>query len=383
LVTGPFAPFILFIFTFGYRLSKDEASLMNLFFRYIFWRITLTTLSVTFIFLLVFSTLFFLAELRSLENNYQFLNVLLYLLMQAPVNFIEVFPICTFIGSLLGLGNLSINNEITALQVAGVSTRKLLQWTSLTGAFLVFIVTVIGTSFAPQVHLLSKEYRSELVMDLSSSIGEQLWLKDNQNIFRFSKLDQGINIDQATVFNFDSDGVLKSVTELDELRPENDLWAYESSTATFFNNEVINAAYDTNGSVAYLSITKILDSIYVREDLLALPVLYEYMNFFSDNAMNDKRYAYAFWYRIGFFFSVFIMVIAALPFILGSMRIINTGTRLVFGLTSGVSYFIFIKLLLNYGQLYNIDPFAMMMSPHIFLGIAVYCYLFRSTSLSS
>jgi lipopolysaccharide export system permease protein len=303
--------------------------------------------------------------------------------MQAPVNFIEVFPICAFIGSLLGLGNLAINNEIIALQAAGVSTRKLFQWTALTGVFLVFVVAIIGTSFAPQMHLFSKDYRSELTLDLLNSNGERLWLKDNDSIFRFSKVDQGVNIDQATVFNLNDEGELRSVTELNVLSPENNLWIYESSIATLFNDEAIDIESKTNGSVTYLSITKMLDSIYIREDLLALPLLYEYMNFFSENGMNDKRYAYAFWYRIGFFFSVLIMVISALPFILGSMRTVTTGARLVFGLTLGVSYFILIKLLFNFGQLYNIDPFVMMMSPHIFLGAVVYFYLVRPKSFSS
>ena len=355
---------------------------MSLFFRYIFSRIVISTITSTTVFLIILSTLSFLAELRDIENNYQFLNAGIYILLKLPANFVEVFPICAFIGSLLGLGNLAINNELIALETIGIGTKSIFRYAAISGLFLVLLVVLVGSSFAPRFDLYSRQYKSDLILDVSSVSGRQLWIKDNENFFRFSKADDQINIDQATIITSDNLD-LQSVTRLTTLFPVDDLWSFGMRSTTIFNEDRVRNQIDINGSTEYLSITRILDSIYVREDLLALPVLYEYMNFFEESGMNDSRYAYAFWYRLGFFFSVLVMVIGALPFVMGSMRFINTGTRLTLGLTLGIGYFIFIRLLASFGQLYNLEPFIMMMSPHILLLLMLYYYFARSFEFRS
>ena len=98
---------------------------MNLLERYL-WKNILFSVLVTWLSLsLLFGLFDFLAELGETKagTRYGVLQALLYVVYTLPRTLYVNFPYAVLIGSLMGLGNLAANSEITAMRAAGYSMK--------------------------------------------------------------------------------------------------------------------------------------------------------------------------------------------------------------------------------------------------------------------
>ena len=331
----------------------------------------------------IFSALSLFSELRDLSGNYDLIDALIFVLLKVPSYFVEIFPICIFIGSLLALGNLSINNEIIAMQSNRYSLKNIFRSCLLVGLIFIMIISLIGFNFAPRLDVFARDYRANALTNISNSEAGAIWFSNAESIYRFIPSLDGNTIDRAMIFDRPDNYDETSLRFYNQLAPIEENWNFQSSSEIIYRSDQSLLSEYSNGNVSFPGISSIVESLYIREDLLEIGELYEYMDIYSQNGMNASRYAYAFWYKLGFFFSSMVMVVSALPFALGSMRTITMGARLTLGLSLGLSYFILNRLLLNFGQLFNQEPFLMMFMPHIIVLILIYLYLRQFFDLTS
>ena len=64
-------------------------------------------------------------ELREKYVGYGFWQAVVYVLLTLPRRIYELIPYVAFLGTLVGLGQLAGQNELTVLRAAGVSVRRL------------------------------------------------------------------------------------------------------------------------------------------------------------------------------------------------------------------------------------------------------------------
>jgi LPS export ABC transporter permease LptF/LPS export ABC transporter permease LptG len=94
--------------------------------RYIFWELlppTLMSLAL-YVFLLLMNVLFALAR-EAIQNDLSLLVVLKLLYFQLPQLLVITLPMSVLMGSLIGIGRLSADSEIIAIQAAGVPLRRM------------------------------------------------------------------------------------------------------------------------------------------------------------------------------------------------------------------------------------------------------------------
>jgi len=106
---------------------------------------------------LVFS---FIAELEELKNDYQVTEAIMFVVTTLPRRIYDYLPLAAFIGSLIGLGALANNSELTIIRAAGVSTRRIV-WSAMKPAIAIVIVgLLLGEYVAPYTEKIAQRQRA-------------------------------------------------------------------------------------------------------------------------------------------------------------------------------------------------------------------------------
>src|SRR6266446_9770612 len=118
--------------------------------RYFARQIYAAVLFVLFGFLALFAFLNLVQELGNLGNgNYHLREIFLYVLLSAPSNAYELFPIVVLIGTLYVLAHLASNSEFTVMRGAGLSPARAALSLLKIGMAFVILTFVIGEWIAP------------------------------------------------------------------------------------------------------------------------------------------------------------------------------------------------------------------------------------------
>ena len=148
------------------RLSSQSCSIngsniMSLLARYIGRTVFLNTLLVLLV-LVALSALFsFIRELDDVgKGDYSVKTALIYILLRMPGISYELFPSAVLLGSLLGLGAMASNSELTAMRSAGISIVQMAGAVSLIGLVLMGLVALLGEYVMPPSETQAQELRT-------------------------------------------------------------------------------------------------------------------------------------------------------------------------------------------------------------------------------
>ncbi|MBT3992852.1 MAG: LptF/LptG family permease, partial [Gammaproteobacteria bacterium] len=116
--------------------------------RYIFKSIFQTTLIVLFVFIAFSGFIDFVSQTDDIgTGNYGVTEAIQYTILKLPSSIFKLLSIIVLIGSLLGLGNLSKNNELLILLSSGIKMRRLGFSVLISGFILCFLSTLVGEYF--------------------------------------------------------------------------------------------------------------------------------------------------------------------------------------------------------------------------------------------
>ena len=147
------------------------------------------TLVVLFIFAALSGFVDFISQSDDIGiGEYDVYKALQYTLLKLPSSVFQLIPIIVLIGSLIGLGNLSKNNEITVLLSSGFSFFRLSVSTLFSGLILCFLTISFGEYLAPPMERLADQTRTKSKYNLES-IGESkgFWVKEENKIIKKNK----------------------------------------------------------------------------------------------------------------------------------------------------------------------------------------------------
>lgn len=101
--------------------------------------------------------------------------------------------------------------------------------------------------------------------------------------------------------------------------------------------------------------------------------LYAYLVFLDENKLDSSAATLTFWQKIAAPFTVLVMCVLGVPFVLGSQRQNNTGSRIMLGILLGLTYVVAERLMIQLGSRIDINPFINAISPGLlFLAMAIY-----------
>lgn len=354
---------------------------MNYLFPYIFERYLARQIYAAFgfiLFALVALFLFFdiLSELGSVKGQYTLPLALLHVLLKAPSRISEIIPIAALIGSIYVFAMLASQSEFTILRIAGLDTRRGLKTLAKISLPLVVLTLVMSEWLGPYTENLSEQIRMKaLGSSYSSQFKTGVWVKDRLRdedgsgpirpgvrYVNVGKIEQDNEIKNIRMYEFDDAYRLLSIRSAVSGRfDQTGTWILDDVTETRFKeakqadplNPVYSAQTFTHPIISLDSevTPQILSVLLVSPEKMSIFSLGRFISHLRDNKQDVQRHSIAFWKKVIYPFTIFVMLALALPFAYLKVRAGSVGIKVFGGIMLGMSFQLFNSLFSNVGLL--------------------------------
>ena len=354
---------------------------MKYLFPYIFERYLAKQIYTAFgfiLFALVALFLFFdiLSELGSVKGQYTLPLALLHVLLKAPSRISEIIPIAGLIGSIYVFAMLASQSEFTILRIAGLDMRKGLTTVAKISLPLVIITLMVSEWLGPYTENLSDQVRMKaLGSSYSSQFKTGVWVKDRLRgedgggsiqpgvrYVNIGKLEQNNEIKNIRMYEFDDTYRLISIRSAVSGRfDQTGTWMLDNVSETRFKEsksaDPLNPVYSAQTFVhPIISLNsevtpQILSVLLVSPEKMSIFSLGRFIAHLIDNKQDVQRHSIAFWKKVIYPFTIFVMLTLALPFAYLKVRAGSVGIKVFGGIMLGMSFQLFNSLFSNVGLL--------------------------------
>lgn len=362
---------------------------MNLLERYL-WKNILVSILVTWLALSMLFALFdFLSELGDTQSGtrYGSLQALLYVFYKIPRTLYTNFPYAVLIGSLMGLGNLAANSEITAMRAAGLSIHNIVFTTLKLGLLLALGAFALGEWLVPNSEAYAQNFKVRMLQKQVAISSEGTWLKNGNQLLHIDKIWSEKKMDGITVYEIDpqrggisrilrADSAIKSATNEGDNTKTNVETTLASATKNKQSSWIVQQVEEQRFTDNGVTVTRhamldepelfpdnILNIASVRPEQLAAHELAEFIRHQNDNALNSERFELEFWKHFTTPLSTLVMLILAAPLVFGFQRNAGAGQRIFVGILIGITYLLLDRIISRTGLVYGLSPMISALLP--------------------
>ncbi|QUN27698.1 LPS export ABC transporter permease LptG [Cupriavidus sp. KK10] len=335
-----------------------------------------------------------LNELESVTNQYTSLIALFHVLLQAPTRVYEVLPIAVLISAIYVFSQLASQSEYTIFRVAGLNTRQALFSLFKLAVPLAIVTFIFGEFIGPRAEQYAQKIKLEAIgATVSAGFRSGVWVKDRDKdaatgggeITRFVNV-AGLRPDQTitgiTMYEFDPQYRLRVIRVAEEGRYQGgQLWELQGVNETRFI-ELAPAAQGAKPArdalapdfraeqIKFPRVTmhseltpQILSVLLVTPERMSTLDLFRYIRHLRDNKQDTQRYEIAFWKKVIYPLTLFVMVALALPFAYLHARAGAVGVKVFGGIMLGLSFHLSNTLFSHVGLLHTWPPIISALVP--------------------
>jgi len=327
----------------------------------------------------VFSFLDFVEELEETgQGHYGALQALAYVLQTSPARAIELVPVSALLGCLLGLGMLERTSELVAMRALGISARRIQAAIFKAALILLVLVAVMGEWIAPQLAQHAWRQRALAIAGdvmRGTEQGDSFWYRDRQRFININDMRYGRVPLDIDIFELEQDGSL--ATHIHAASAERlgqgrwrllDVRRSRIGAGGWPREHLPALEWEGFLSPREGAVTEL------ETESLAPSALYRYARDLAARGQNAERYELALWRKLSVPLATLAMVLLAVPLVLGRLRLINVGQRLMIGAGVGVAFYLGDQIVQQLGLLAEAEPRLVAVAPAAFmlaLGLAL------------
>jgi lipopolysaccharide export system permease protein len=351
---------------------------VNVLDRYIARNFLLGMIPVFLLLLILFS---FMALAEELENVGKGLftqfDAFLVVLYTAPRRMVDLMPVTTLLGGLMGLGVMANHQELIAAQVAGLSQPRLARPILLLTVVLALGVVLLQSFLIPQTERAANALRARTMVETHLETGEELefWTRSGNNYVRVNNVLLGRLPSGVEIYSTDSRGRFQRLIEANNafITGEEE-WLLRDVMLTTIDGMVVHEEHRDEMRWPGLLTSRQASILVLPLEALAPLDLSRLIAFQKENGLDTHRYRVVWWQQFSTTLAVIGMGLMALPLLLGSIRAISAGQRIVMGGLVGVGFYLLQQLAGHVTGLFNLHPPTIIMAPTVLL-LAVAIYL--------
>lgn len=291
------------------------------------------------------------------QGAFGILQLFIYNILRMPAAVYTLMPIIAMLGTLMGLGALAGQGEITAMRAAGVSMVRIGVSTLFSGVLLGVLCLITGDWLAPWGIQAAENYRTEQRYGIQdSAVGQPVWLREGEHFFHIERLLSEDHIAGVEIYTLGADRKLVSAMRVDEGNYVNGQWQFKGVHTTELGEDSAKAS-EKPSMVWTGSLSPDLLHLFVLEaDTLSAPGLSRLIAYLKKNGLDAAEYQLQLWRKLIAPLTVMAMMLFAVPFVLGPLRNTGAGQRLLVGVLLGVGFFVINEVSASLGQLYAWSP---------------------------
>ncbi|MFM2319253.1 MAG: LPS export ABC transporter permease LptG [Thiothrix sp.] len=332
---------------------------MKLLTRYL-WKNLLLNIFMTWLSLsLLFGLFDFLAELGDTKvgTRYGVLQALLYVVYSLPRTLYENFPYAALIGSLMGLGNLAANSEITAMRAAGFSIRQIVLTTLNLGLVLSLWVFVLGEWVVPRSEAYAESFKIRSLQQELSISDEGVWLKNAKQLIHIDKVWSKVKVEGLAIYEIDEQlGGISRILKAASAEKQGNDWLLKQVVDQYLSKTRVERVQYEQLKLPNVLPANILNLATVTPEQLAARELAQFIQHQRDNALNTDRFELEYWKHFTTPLSTLVMLVLAAPLVFGFQRNAGAGQRIFIGILIGISYLLLDRIIGRTGLVYGLPP---------------------------
>lgn len=300
----------------------------------------------------------FVAELGSTgKGDYGVKELAIYTVLNLPSGLRILLPIIAMLGTLMGLGNLAGQGEITAIRAAGVSNHRIGLAALFAGVVLGALGWWIGEYVAPEGRQSAERYKSQARYGVDSGQAlKPVWLRDGNQIVNVRQLIAEDHIGAAMIYTLADDLRLKAMTSVEDGRYVDGHWVFTGVQRTEFGSQDARVShydrYDWDGGLQ----PEVLKLFVLEARALSTSGLLELIAYLDANQLDASEQRLMLWRKLVAPVTIMAMMFFAVPFVFGSLRNSGAGLRLMIGVLLGVAFYVTNEVTANFGLLYGWPP---------------------------
>ena len=328
----------------------------------------------------IYSFISFVSDIDQIgKGDYGIVQLLMYTLLQMPVGLQTLLPIIALLGTLLGLGMLAGQSELTAMRAAGYSNLRIGRAALIAGLLLGLFGLLLGDWVAPLGQRTAEQLRT--TARYGSDSGQALkpvWLRDGAHIFYIRRLVAEDHIADLEIYTLTDDLKLRSVAAVDDARYADGHWQFSGVRRTLFEQraaktETLQAQEWTSG----LS-PEVLRLFVLQAQSLSSKGLYSLIHYLDENGLDSSSQRLSLWRKLVAPLTVMAMTLFAVPFVFGPQRGGGAGQKLLIGVLVGVGFYVINEVSASLGELFAWSPGIAAGLPTLALALAGYARLLRA-----
>ncbi len=306
--------------------------------RYIAKVVILSVLAVLGILLALDMVVAIIDEFKGKEGDYGTPQVFMYVLMTVPKRIYTIAPLAVLIGSLLGLGMLANNSELTVMRAVGMSVARI-GWAAIKPAMLfVVAVLLLGEFVVPKTENYAQSQRA-----LAESSGEAVsskygyWHREGDTYMHFNTVLPGGVLYGVTQYVFVEKELQQSLFA-EKAIFQGDHWVLQKVKHSDLSENKVEAGQEPTLRWDTELTPEVLKVVVVDPADLSILGLHTYTNYLKEQELDPKRYLLAFWKKVLQPLAIIVMVLVALSCIFGPLRSVTMGYRVFAGIILGVLF---------------------------------------------
>ncbi len=291
------------------------------------------------------------------KGSYDILDAIAYVLLSLPKRMYELFPTAVLLGSLLSLGTLASNSELTVMRASGVSVARFVRSVLQAGLLLVLLVAAMGELMVPPSEKQAQTIRATALQQTVAFGGEHgLWARDGQRYIHVGRVYPGFNLGNVSIYQLDEQRNLQQVTHAVSASFHQGHWRLRNIQRSIIGEQQVSEQRISVEDWPELLSPDLFNIVGIQPANMSAVDLYRYSEYLQANELDSSHYRLAFWIKVLTPVSSLVMLLIALPFIFGSQRSGATGNRMMIGMLLGIGFFLLNRTMNHLGQVYGLDP---------------------------
>lgn len=290
------------------------------------------------------------------RGDYNALTALIYVLLKLPYRIYQSFSMATLIGSLMGLGALAANSELTAMRAAGVSIGRMATAVMVAGLLLGAAALALGEWAAPPAERWAQELRSIAIHDRVTARDRGFWARDGE---RFVQVQQAVSQEYlrgVRLYELDDTGQPVWILDAADARHVGEHWLLAEPAITRFADDGVHLERPVEWLWETRLQPKLLDVVVVDPETLPISDLLGYLGYLRRNGLETDQYRLALWTKIAAPLATIAMLLLTVPLVFGSARSSGAGQRIFLGVLIGLGFVLLNRLLTRAGIVYGLPP---------------------------
>jgi len=356
---------------------------MNLLDRYIVRNFIMGMIPVLLLLLLLFS-FFVLAD--ALENVgkgvFTQFDAYLVVLYSAPRLAIDLLPVTSLLGGLMGLGVMANHQELMAAKVGGMSRPRLAR-PVLILAMVMAVLTVLAQCYlVPVSEQKANELRARTLVETRlDALGDAgFWTRTGNEFVHVANIRYGLLLSEIEIFTMDDRGRFVRLVQAGQASAADaGDWVLKDVTVTSIAGHGVEVEQHEELRWPALLSPEQVAVLVLPLEALAPSDLWRLIDFQRDNGLDTHRYRVVLWQQLSIAVAVIGMALLALPMLQGSIRAIPASQRVVMGGFIGIGFYLLQQLSGHVASLLKWNPPGIILTPAVVvLVVAVYAQFLDS-----